>query len=196
MASNETIQSLATLLGALRGFNQPRREMEMYAKKALIDFDIQKKLLDLKKGEDEYLKKEAATKTGLTESFNILQGIASGEIEQETQEEMEAKRKGFDWEDWGVIGSTVKGAGKLLFKYDPDVGYRINNVSEYVAQPAIQAHINNVVTGTSVADPAMKESIMNYKQYLENIDLQKAPSEQVGQVNSLLHIFNNYLSAK
>ena len=71
MASNETIQSLATLLGALRGFNEPRKEMEMYAKKALIDFDIQKKLLDLKKEEDEYLKKEAATKTGITESFNI-----------------------------------------------------------------------------------------------------------------------------
>lgn len=196
MASNETIQSLATLLGALRGFNEPRREMEMYAKKALIDFDIQKKLLDLKRGEDDYLKEEAATKTGLTESFNILQGVASGEIKQETQEEMEAKRKGFDWEDWGVIGSTVKGVRKLLFKYDPDVGYRINNVSEYVTQPAIQSHINNVVSGASVADPAMKESIMNYKQYLENIDLEKAPQQQVNQVDSLLKIFNNYLTVK
>ena len=39
MASNETIQNLATLLGALKDFNQPRREIESYAKKALIDFD-------------------------------------------------------------------------------------------------------------------------------------------------------------
>ena len=44
MASNETIKNLSTLLGALRDFNAPRREIESYAKKALIDFDIQKKL--------------------------------------------------------------------------------------------------------------------------------------------------------
>ena len=42
MASNETIKNLATLLGALKDYNQPRRELESYAKKALIDFDIQK----------------------------------------------------------------------------------------------------------------------------------------------------------
>jgi len=47
MASNETIESLATLLQALRGFNEPKREMEMYAKKRLIDFNMEKKLLDL-----------------------------------------------------------------------------------------------------------------------------------------------------
>jgi len=52
MASNETIQNLATLLSALRGFNQPRREMEMYAKKAMIDFNMQKKLMDLKSAEE------------------------------------------------------------------------------------------------------------------------------------------------
>lgn len=47
MASNETIQNLTTLLGALRDFNKPRREIESYAKKRLIDFNMEKKLLDL-----------------------------------------------------------------------------------------------------------------------------------------------------
>ena len=47
MASNETIQNLATLLSALRGFNQPRREMEMYAQKAMIDLSTRKELAQL-----------------------------------------------------------------------------------------------------------------------------------------------------
>lgn len=42
MASNEAIQNLATLLGALKDFNEPRREMEQYTKKALLNFKLEK----------------------------------------------------------------------------------------------------------------------------------------------------------
>ena len=48
MASNETIQSLATLLQALRGFNEPRREMEMYAKKSMLQLENEKSLAEFK----------------------------------------------------------------------------------------------------------------------------------------------------
>jgi hypothetical protein len=48
MASNETIQSLATLLQALRGFNEPRREMEMYAKKSMLQLQNEKELAEFK----------------------------------------------------------------------------------------------------------------------------------------------------
>lgn len=53
MASNEAIQNLATLLGALKDYNQPRREMEQYAAKALIDFNMRKNLIELEQ-EEEY----------------------------------------------------------------------------------------------------------------------------------------------
>lgn len=48
MASNETIQSLATLLQALRGFNEPKREMEMYAKKSMLQLQNEKELAEYK----------------------------------------------------------------------------------------------------------------------------------------------------
>lgn len=47
MASNETIKNLTAILGALSDYNAPRREVELYAKKRLIDFNMEKKLLDL-----------------------------------------------------------------------------------------------------------------------------------------------------
>lgn len=195
MASNETIQNLATLLGALREFNQPRRELESYAKKALIDFDIQKKLLGLQRQEDEFKKKQAVMDAGLLESQNILSGVATGQIEEKTAEQLEKPRKGYEWEDWGVVGSIVKGTGKLFFDYDPDVGYRINNVIDYVNQPEIKAHISNVVSGTSKPSKDRIDSIMQYKTYLEKIDMTKAPDEQQMKVGALLTQFDRYLEA-
>lgn len=49
MASNEAIQNLATLLSALKDYNQPRREMEQYAAKSLIDFNMKKNLIELER---------------------------------------------------------------------------------------------------------------------------------------------------
>ena len=193
MASEETIQSLANLLNALQSFNQPEREAELYAKKALIDFDIQKKLIGLQMQEDEFNKKQAIMDTGLLESQNILSGVAMGTIKEETSEEMEKTRKGFEWKDWGVIGGIVKGTGKLYFDYDPDVGYRINNVIEYVAQPEIQSHITNVISGTSKPSKDRVDSMIQYKTYLEKIDLTNAPDDQKNKVNALLTQFNRYL---
>ena len=193
MASEETIQSLANLLNALQSFNKPEREAELYAKKALIDFDIQKKLIGLQMQQDEFDKKQAIMDTGLLESQNILSGVAMGTIKEETSEEMEKTRKGLEWKDWGVVGGIVKGAGKLFFDYDPDVGYRINNVVEYVAQPEIQSHITNVISGVSKPSKDRVDSIMQYKTYLEKIDLTNAPDEQKNKVGALLTQFNRYL---
>ena len=195
MASNETIKNLSTLLGALRDFNEPRREIESYAKKALIDFDIQKKLLGIQRQEDEFTKKQAIMDAGLLESQNILAGVATGQIEEQTAEQMEQPRKGYEWEDWGVVGGIVKGAGRLFFDYDPDVGYRINNVVDYVNQPEIKAHITNVVSGTSKASQDRIDSIMQYKTYLEKIDMTKAPDDQKNKVSALLTQFDRYLEA-
>ena len=195
MASNETIKNLSTLLGALRDFNEPRRELESYAKKALIDFDIQKKLLGIQRQEDEFKKNQAVMDAGLLESQNILQGIATGNIKEQTEEQMLSKRRGLEWEDWGVVGGAVKGAGRLFFDYDPDVGYRINNVVDYLNQPEIQAHITNVVSGISKASQDRVDSIMQYKTYLEKIDLTKAPDEQKIKVDALLTQFDRYLEA-
>jgi len=63
MASNETIQSLATLLQALRGFNEPRREMEMYAKKSMLQLENEKSLAEFKYNLERIKAEEDISKT-------------------------------------------------------------------------------------------------------------------------------------
>jgi len=63
MASNETIQSLATLLQALRGFNEPRREMEMYAKKSMLQLENEKSLAEFKYGLEKLKAEDDMSKT-------------------------------------------------------------------------------------------------------------------------------------
>lgn len=63
MASNETIQSLATLLQALRGFNEPRREMEMYAKKSMLQLENEKSLAEFKYGLEKLKAEDEMSKT-------------------------------------------------------------------------------------------------------------------------------------
>lgn len=63
MASNETIQSLATLLQALRGFNEPRREMEMYAKKSMLQLQNEKSLAEFKYNLERIKAEEDISKT-------------------------------------------------------------------------------------------------------------------------------------
>ena len=76
-----------------------------------------------------------------------------------------------------------------------DIGYRINNVVDYVNQPEIKAHITNVVSGTSKASQDRIDSIMQYKTYLEKIDMTKAPDDQKNKVSALLTQFDRYLEA-
>ena len=63
MASNETIQSLATLLQALRGFNEPRREMKMYAKKSMLQLENEKSLAEFKYGLEKLKAEDDMSKT-------------------------------------------------------------------------------------------------------------------------------------
>jgi len=63
MASNETIQSLATLLQALRGFNEPKREMEMYAKKSMLQLENEKSLAEFKYGLEKLKAEDDMSKT-------------------------------------------------------------------------------------------------------------------------------------
>jgi len=75
MASNETIQNLATLLGALKDFNEPRREAEAFASRALIELNSAKELakyrydLDLKEK-----KRGTATLMGAFGGSDVVQG--------------------------------------------------------------------------------------------------------------------------
>jgi len=65
MASNETIKNLSTLLGALRDFNQPQRELDAYAKKRLIDMNIESELAEIRKAEQQAEIDKMLTKKGL-----------------------------------------------------------------------------------------------------------------------------------
>jgi len=88
MASNETIQSLATLLQALRGFNEPRREMEMYAKKSMLQLQNEKELaeykynLEQKDFENEYLTDVGA----ITASLKSEDYKTPEQLQKETKE--------------------------------------------------------------------------------------------------------------
>lgn len=111
MASNETIQNLSTLLGALREFNQPRREIESYAKKALIDFNMQKKLLDLElqrtKEDEEVLGLAMAAERARSQEFGMIPTTEDVEKEVEMLEEGAKDKLGLG----SIVAASLIGPG-------------------------------------------------------------------------------------
>jgi len=111
MASNETIQNLSTLLGALREFNQPRREIESYAKKALIDFNMQKKLLDLElertKEDEEVLGLAMAAERARSQEFGMIPTTEDVEKEVEMLEEGAKDKLGLG----SIVAASLRGPG-------------------------------------------------------------------------------------
>lgn len=111
MASNETIQNLATLLGALRDFNQPRREIESYAKKAMIDFNMQKKLLDLElertKEDEEVLGLALAAERARNQEFGMIPTTEDVEEEVEMLEEGAKDKLGLG----SIVAASLRGPG-------------------------------------------------------------------------------------
>ena len=113
MASNETIKNLSTLLGALRDFNEPRREIESYAKKALIDFNMQKKLLDLElektKEDEEILGLAMSAERARNQQFGIIPSTEDVEEQVKMLEDKSADKMGIG----DVITSSLRGPGLL-----------------------------------------------------------------------------------
>lgn len=97
MASNETIQSLATLLQALRGFNEPRREMEMYAKKSMLQLQNEKELAEFKYN----LEKKDFENEYLTDVGAITASLKTEDYKTPEQLQKESKE----------LISTLKGTG-------------------------------------------------------------------------------------
>lgn len=111
MASNETIKNLATLLGALRDYNQPRREIESYAKKALIDFDMQKKLLDLElertKEDEEVVGLAMAAERARGQEFGMVPTTEDVEEEVKMLEEGAKDKVGLGT----IVAASLRGPG-------------------------------------------------------------------------------------
>ena len=103
MASNEAIQNLATLLGALKDYNQPRREMEQYAAKALIDFNMKKNLIQLERDEEygntSKVNKIAAAQASIAQDDYVPYSEVKEDIESVT-----TSLKG------GIVGKMKSGA--------------------------------------------------------------------------------------
>ena len=111
MASNETIQSLASLLQALRGFNEPRREMEMYAKKSLINLNAEKSLAEYK-----YKLENLEAKTKLLESDKMI-AEAQRRVKSEAGYDLESTEKILEGgEDVTIKGSLLTGEDKQKTK--------------------------------------------------------------------------------
>lgn len=111
MASNETIKNLTAILGALSDYNAPRREVELYAKKALIDFNMQKKLLDLElektKEDEEVLGLAMAAERARNQEFGIVPTTEDVEEEVEMLEKGAKDKLGLG----NIIASSLRGPG-------------------------------------------------------------------------------------
>ena len=146
MASNETIKNLSTLLGALRDFNEPRREIESYAKKALIDFNMQKKLLDLElqktKQDEDILGLAMSAERARNQQFGIIPSKEDVEKQVEILEDKAAGKMGIG----DVILSSLRGPGLLD---NPALGVLRNKKSqEKTIMDAIDLLETNVYKGT------------------------------------------------
>tara|TARA_R110000803_G_scaffold11628_5_gene34636 strand:+ start:292 stop:918 length:627 start_codon:yes stop_codon:yes gene_type:complete len=113
MASNETIQNLATLLGALKDFNQPRREAEAFASRALIELNSAKELAKYRYDLDvEEKNRGKATLMGAFGGASVIQGPAMVEAGKKAKKGSEAlTRAGENQYDinrhGGVLGVPV-----------------------------------------------------------------------------------------
>ena len=74
---SDTIKSLATLLGAVRGLNEDKRALEQYAAKKVIDMRLEKELYE--KLADKTLRDTVANFTNAEAA--VLSGQAEGTLE-------------------------------------------------------------------------------------------------------------------
>ena len=203
MASNETIQNLATLLGALRDYNAPRREMENYAKKALIDFNLQKKLMDYKKEETEM--------EGIESTFDAAEeSLLTKKLTEEFVTPREVERGMTQGRRRRVLSylapSTIVGkVGQALGAGEPGFTRRKRRVGEkdiseigkgIVQYAGIVREVDNA-RGKGVKiekDSSITSDMTMYKQLLDRVDYGSLSSSSKDEYDLYTRMVNTYLA--
>ena len=197
MASNETIKNLSTLLGALRDFNQPQRELDMYAKKRLIDMNIESELAEMKRIEAEKAMDLLEQKRRISLGPEVIRRKLEGDIPgvKSTIEEASGEIYG------PIRTSLVKGLGVSGLRQLPGTDFDIEGyergedivnaldvVREAAAsyQPTLSPQGQEIVTDEQVRDFNM------YKQYLQGLDIERLDTNNREQYNQLLDYLNIY----
>lgn len=192
MASNETIKNLSTLLGALRDFNQPQRELDMYAKKRLIDMNIESDLAEIRKAEQQAEIDKMLTKKGLALGQDILAQQALGEAPTAYEAMSEADKKRS--KDIGqVIGiAPMVEIRKKMKKSGKD----LENVVADLSSSVIGVHggaVNQYFSGTAGKSPETLKEFTMYKQYLDNLDTDRLSGAGKNKYDSLYEYLNEYI---
>jgi hypothetical protein len=193
MASNETIKNLSTLLGALRDFNQPQREIDAYAKKRLIDMNIESELAEIRKAEQQAEIDKMLTKKGLALGQDILAQQALGEAPTAFEAMSEADKKRS--KDLGqVMGvAPLVAVRKKMRKSGKD----LENVITDLSSSVINVHgaaVNQYYSGTAGKSPETVKEFTMYKQYLDSLDVDRLSGAGKNKYNSLYSYINEYIA--
>jgi len=203
MASNETIQNLATLLGALKDYNAPRREMENYAKKALIDFNLQKKLMDYKKEETDI--------EGIESTFDAAEeSLLTKKLDAEFVTPREVQRGMTQGRRRRVLSylapSTILGElGQALGAGEPGFTRRKRRVGEkdiseigsgIVQYAGIVREVDNArAKGVAIKkDAGITSDMRTYKQLLDRVDYGSLSSSSKDEHDLYTRMVNTYLA--
>ena len=192
MASNETIKNLSTLLGALRDFNQPQRELDEYAKKRLIDMNIESELAEIKKAEQQAEIDKMLTKKGLALGQDILAQQALGEAPTAYEAISDADKERS--KDLGqVVGIAPLVQVRKAMKRG---GKDLENVVKDLSSSVINVHgqaVNQYYSGTAGKSPETVKEFTMYKQYLDTLDYNKLAGDGKYKYDSLYQYINEYI---
>jgi hypothetical protein len=192
MASNETIKNLSTLLGALRDFNQPQREIEAYAKKRLIDMNIEAELAEIRKAEQEAEIEKMLTKKGIALGQDILAQQALGEAPDVVTtigkaEEQRAKGLG------QVVGLyPMVQLRKAMKRGGKDLEAGVKELSESVVSVHGPA-VNQYYAGTAGKSPETVKEFTMYKKYLDTMEKDRLSGAGKVTYDSLYDYVTQYL---
>lgn len=192
MASNETIKNLSTLLGALRDFNQPQRELDAYAKKRLIDMNIESELAEIRKAEQQAEIDKMLTKKGLALGQDILAQQALGEAPTAYEAISDADKERS--KDLGqVVGiSPLVQVRKAMKRSGKDLENVVKDLSSSVINVHGQA-VNQYYSGTAGKSPETVKEFTMYKQYLDTLDYDKLSGDGKYKYDSLYKYMNEYI---
>jgi|DEB0MinimDraft_4_1074332.scaffolds.fasta_scaffold01335_2 hypothetical protein len=192
MASNETIKNLSTLLGALRDFNQPQRELDAYAKKRLIDMNIESELAEIRKAEQQAEIDKMLTKKGLALGQDILAQQALGEAPTAYEAMSDADKKRS--KDLGqVVGIAPLVQVRKAMKRS---GKDLENVVKDLSSSVINVHgqaVNQYYSGTAGKSPETVKEFTMYKQYLDTLDYDRLSGDGKYKYDSLYKYMNEYI---
>jgi hypothetical protein len=192
---SETIKSLATLLGAVRGLNEDKRALEQYAAKKVIDMKLETDLYE-KKLADKTLRDTVANFSNAEAA--VLSGQAEGKLEGtgDTLRTIKKKKYGtqFFAATFGIGGIAGKGRlqEKRFGKRQVDaVGEALKGYGQ-VFNEARKAELNQV---TIQKNPEIVRQLTIYQNILDQVEVDKLPTNYQERVVGQKSLLDTYLGS-